>query len=374
MAVPFFDLKDQYATLREELRAAVDRVLDSQVCIGGPELDAFEAEVGDFLDAPVAVGCSNGSDAIVLALRALGVGPGDEVIVPSFTFFATAGSVRVVGAKPVFVDVEPASFNIDPADVERKLTDRTRAIIPVDLFGQPADLEPIHALACERELGVIEDAAQAIGARHRLGKVGAISQLTTFSFYPTKNLGTCGEAGLVTTVDEALGERLRQLRNHGQSRQYLHDHVGYNARLDAIQAAILRVKLGRLEGWMARRDAHAARYMERLAGAKLILPPVADWTERHVWNQFTIRIAAGGELDRDAVRAALAERGIGSGVYYPLSLHLQPCFADLGGAEGDCPVSEQASREVLALPIFPELETAQIDEVADALLELVGER
>lgn len=369
-AVPFLNLKPQYQKLREEIRAAVDRVLDSQVCIGGPELEAFEAEVAQFTSAKHAVACSNGSDAIVLALKALKIGPGDEVIVPSFTFFATAGSVSLVGAKPVFADIEADTFNICLKSVESLLTPQTKAVIPVDLFGQAANITGLKALLKDRNIPIIEDSAQAIGAEHAGQPVGSLATLTTFSFYPTKNLGACGEGGLVTTQDPALDETLRQLRNHGQSGRYEHAQVGMNARLNAVQAAILRIKLKHLPEWMQARRQHAAFYREALGdleGKGLKLPFVHELSSRHVYNQITLRLAK-----RDKVRAALTDKGIGSGVYYPCPLHLQPCFQDLGGQAGQLPESERACDEVLALPSYPELPEDHRQQVVDALREALG--
>lgn len=365
--VPFLDLKAQYAQIREEVRIAVDRVLDSQACIGGPAVAELEAAVAMTCGAAHAVACSNGSDAIVLALKALGIGPGDEVLVPTFTFFATAGSVRLCGAKPIFVDVELDTFNIDLKSAAQLVSPACRAMIPVDLFGQASNMSAVMDFARQHKLKVIEDSAQAIGAEHKSQRVGGIADITTFSFYPTKNLGACGEGGLVTTNDGGIAKVLMQLRNHGQSSQYLHEMVGMNARLDAIQASILKIKLQHLDRWTAERQAHAAQYRELLSDCadRIALPVQAPESTRHVYNQFVVRVA-----DRDKVKAGLAERGIGSGVYYPLCLHQQPCFAELGGKAGDHPKAERAAGEVLALPIFAELSPAQIREVAAALREL----
>ena len=285
---------------------------------------------------------------------------------PAFTFFATAGSVRLVGAKPVFADIEEGSFNIDGSSLESLVSDKTRAIIPVDLFGQPANLSEVVKIAKDRGLKVIDDAAQAIGAEHKNQKVGSICDLTTFSFYPTKNLGACGEGGLVTTNDSNLAEKLRQLRNHGQSSRYEHAYVGLNARLSAIQAAILRIKLRHLEEWTAVRQAHAQKYRELLSDRKdLVLPPLSPATSCHVYNQFVVRVK-----ERDRVRESLTAEGIGTGVYYPIPLHLQPCFQELGYAKGDLPVSEKACEEVLALPCYPELDSSKVERVAATLKRL----
>jgi dTDP-4-amino-4,6-dideoxygalactose transaminase len=363
--VPFFDLRQQYAPLREAVRAAVDRVLDSQMCIGGPEVEGFEARVERLCQGGHATACSNGSDALVLALKACGVGPGDEVIVPAFTFFATAGSVALCGARPVFADIDLDSFNLDADHVASLIGANTRAIIPVDLFGQPADLDAFTALAKRHGLHIIEDAAQAIGSHYKGRPVGGQSELTTFSFYPTKNLGGCGEGGLVMCRDGDRAEHIKQLRNHGQSSRYEHATLGMNGRLDALQAAILRVKIEHLESWTRAREHHAARYREQLASLpELTLPAVSATTSRHVYNQFVLRVEK-----RDALRDALTERGVGTGVYYPLALHHQACFAPHIEAPIERPQSDRCCREVLALPIFPELTDEQVDRVCAAMKE-----
>lgn len=365
--VPFLDLRGQYKKLKDQIRPVVDEVLESQICIGGPQLTNFEKEIREHTHSMHAVGCSNGSDALLLALKALDIGPGDEVIAPSFTFFATAGAIRLSGATPVFADIDEATFNIDVEKLEALVTEKTKAIIPVDLFGQAANMTAVNNIAQKHGLKVIEDSAQAIGAEHKGQRVGSMADITTFSFYPTKNLGACGEGGLVTMNDEALATKVTQLRNHGQSGVYEHAYIGMNGRLPSIQAAILRIKLKHLDDWTATRNAHAELYRGLLADVDgLVLPTVAPETTRHVYNQFVVRVPK-----RDEVRKALSEQGIGSGVYYPLPLHLQPCFADLGYKKGDLPVSEKACAEVLALPCYPELQSSQVEQVAAALRSLV---
>jgi dTDP-4-amino-4,6-dideoxygalactose transaminase len=364
--VPFLNLRGQYEKIKEQIRPVIDEVLDSQICIGGPHLVAFEKEICQATGAAHAVGCSNGSDALVLALKALDIGPGDEVICPSFTFFATAGSVRMVGATPVFADIEPGTFNIDVGLLPGLVTKNTKAVIPVDLFGQVADLTAVNDFARAHKIKVIEDAAQAIGAEHKNKRAGSLSDLTTFSFYPTKNLGACGEGGKVTTNDADLAKKLEQLRNHGQTGRYEHAFVGLNARLPSLQAAILRIKLQHLDDWTSTRQAHAQAYRELLANVPhLTLPTVGADSTRHVYNQFVVRLK-----NRDAIQQGLQSQGIGCGVYYPMPLHLQPCFEDLGYKVGHLPMSESACKEVLALPCYPELKSSQVQQVAKALKAL----
>ncbi len=363
MAVPLLDLRLQYEGLRDELEAAVLDVLRSQHFILGPRVEAFERACAGYCGVPHALGVSSGTDALLLALMALGIGPGDEVITSSFSFFATAGCVHRVGARPVFVDIEPGSFNLDPAAIEARITPRTKAILPVHLFGQVAELDPILDLARRRGLFVIEDAAQAIGAELGGRRAGSLGDVGCFSFFPSKNLGGAGDGGLVTTRDPALHERMRRLRNHGAQPKYFHQFVGGNFRLDAIQAAVLAVKLPHLDAWTAARQRNAATYRGLLADlaatGRIGLPVEGPW-RRHIWNQFTIRFPG----TRDAVAKHLAGLGIGTEVYYPRPLHLQECFAYLGLAAGAQPESERAAAEVLSVPIFPELTEAQLAEVA----------
>ncbi len=365
--IPFLDLKAQFATIKGALTDAVLNVLESQRFILGPEVEAFEKEMASWNSSKAAVACASGSDALLLALMALEIGPGDEVITTPYTFVATVGSIARVGAKPVFVDIDPETFNIDAKAVTRAITNRTRAIIPVHLFGCPADLDPIMAAAQPRGIAVIEDAAQAIGAKYRGARAGNIGAMGCFSFFPTKNLGCAGDGGLVTTNDETLADRLAVLHTHGGRKRYSYEIVGMNSRLDALQAAILRVKLPHLNGWSEGRRANAHRYATLFADfgidKRISLPYVPDYAY-HIFNQFTVRTS-----DRDALRAYLTSRGIPTEVYYPSPLHLQPAFANPGYGPGDYPESERACREVLSLPIYPELplehQVAIVQGIAD---------
>jgi dTDP-4-amino-4,6-dideoxygalactose transaminase len=365
MPVPLLDLKAQWAQIGGEVKAALDEVFTSQMYIGGPVLSKLEEEIALYCSAKHAVGCASGSDAIVLALMALGVGPGDEVIVPSFTFFATAGAVTRVGATPAFADVDPVTYNLLPSEIDRLVTSKAKAVIPVHLFGQVAEMDAILEASQRHGLFVIEDAAQSIGAKYkgrRCGRTGG--HITTFSFFPSKNLGCLGDGGMCVTDDPALAEKMRTLRNHGAKPKYYHKLVGVNSRLDAVQAAALRVKLQYLEEWHAARRSNAARYDAKLAGVKGIEIPAIHPDCWSIYNQYTIRIKAG---NREAVLEGLREHGIGHEVYYPLPLHLQECYAGLGGKPGDCPHAEHAAREVVSIPVFPELTPAQQDEVVAAL-------
>lgn len=364
MKVALLDLKPQFAAIESEVRAAIDRVLASQHFILGPEVVALEQEIARFCDVPHAIGVSSGSDALLLALMALDIQPDDEVITTPFSFFATAGAIVRLGARPVFVDIEPDTFNIDPAAAVDAIGPRTRAILPVHLYGRCADLDPLLAAVEGTDIAVIEDAAQAIGARDDDGRVaGSRGHIGCFSFFPTKNLGAFGDGGLVTTRDPDLAERMRILRVHGMQPRYFHRYVGGNFRLDALQAAVLRVKLRHLPAWSEARRRNADRYRTLFDDAGLLehLTPPAHVTG-HIYNQFVIRAA-----HRDALREHLTAAGIGTEIYYPLPLHLQECFASLGYAAGDMPVSEQAAREVLALPIYPELDAAAQAVTVDAI-------
>jgi dTDP-4-amino-4,6-dideoxygalactose transaminase len=364
--VPFFDLKAQYASIHSEIEAAVSRVIASQQFILGPEVEAFEQEIAAYCGCRFALGTSSGTDALLVALMAIGAGQGDEVITSPYTFAATAGVIARLGAKPVFVDIDPRTFNIDPAGIASRITSRTRAIIPVHLFGRMADMESILDVARARGIAVIEDAAQAIGAERAGRRAGSVGAMACFSFYPTKNLGAFGDAGLLTTNDADLAERVRMLRNHGSPglrNKYEHRLLGGNFRLDALQAAVLRIKLRHLEAWTARRRENASRYRELLSAFGALQLPEETSNERHVYNQFVIRSS-----HRDELRAHLANRGIGSDVYYPEPLHLALCFKDLGGRAGDYPASERASKESLALPIYPELTPEMVSQVAGAVL------
>jgi dTDP-4-amino-4,6-dideoxygalactose transaminase len=357
--VPLCDVNAQYQSLKAEIDAAVLRVVASGQAIHGPDVAAFEREAADYCGARFAVGCGSGTDALSLALHALDVGPGDEVILPPFTFFATVGSVLRCGATPVFADIDPDTYNIDPAAVEKAVTPRTRAVIPVHLFGQCADMDGIGSLAKRHGFHVIEDAAQSFGADYRGKRCGALGTVNCFSFYPTKTLGTLGDAGMVTTDDPALAKKLVALRNHGMEVKYYHKYVGWNARLDTVQAAILRVKLPHVDAWIAARQRAAARYHALISECRLesfFRRPVRHPNGTHTFNQYVVR-AAGGT--RDALVKHLKDNGIGCEIYYPLPLHLQECVRHLGHREGDFPASEAAARDVLALPMFPEVTEQQ---------------
>ncbi len=365
--VPFIDLTEQYAALKHEIDAAVGRVLTSQQCVLGDEVAEFECNIAEYCDAREAIGCASGTDALILSLMALDVGPGDEVITTPFTFFATASSIARVGARPVFVDVDPDSFNVDVDAVEAAITPRTRAIMPVHIFGQTAEMEPLWRIAVRNGLPIVEDACQAIGGRYRGRRAGVLGRLGCFSFFPTKNLGGVGDGGLVTTDDVELARRLRRLRVHGDRGGYQHSEVGVNSRLDALQAAVLNVKLSYLDEWTTARQENARLYRELIERQQLtdrIVLPKAKADRCHVYNQFTVRIRDGR---RDEVLKSLRSQGIGCSIYYPVPLHLQECFSDLGHRLGDFPVAEKAASEVLALPIYPELGAARLTTVVAGL-------
>jgi dTDP-4-amino-4,6-dideoxygalactose transaminase len=365
-AFDFLDLRAQFASIREEVMAAVTRVFESQYFILGPEVKLLEQEVAAKLGARFAVGCASGTDALVLSLMAAGIGPGDEVITTPFSFIATAGSIAHVGAKPVFVDIDPVTFNINPALIAAAITPMTRAIMPVHLFGLPADLDPILEIARAKGLLVIEDAAQAIGSGYNDRFIGTFGDFGCFSFFPSKNLGGAGDGGLITTNDPALTERLRMLRGHGSKKKYHHDILGTNSRLDALQAAVLRVKLPHLDSWAAGRQNRAERYRklfeEKHLTSFVTYPPQPPPNFHHVYNQFTIRVPL-----RDDLKESLRLAGIPAEIYYPLCLHLQPAFQYLGYKPGTLPVAEKASGEVLSLPVFPELKDAQQDLVVQSI-------
>ena len=370
--VPLIDLKAQFAPLRGEVLEAIARVCDAQQFILGPEVDSLERELAAVLDVPHAVGVSSGTDALLAALMALDIGPGDEVVTTPFSFFATAGSIARVGARPVFVDIERATFNIDANAVASGVTPRTKAIMPVHLFGQSADMAPILEVAERAGVPVVEDAAQAIGACYRGKTVGGIGAIGCFSFFPTKNLGAFGDAGLVTTSSGEIARTLRAIRQHGGEAKYHHDLVGANFRIDALQAAILRVKLPHLEGWTAARRRNAERYQTLFETAGLegqVTLPARSADSTHIYNQFVIRVP-----ERDRLRAHLQSSGIGTEVYYPVPLHLQPCFRELGYRSGSFPAAEAAAREVLALPIYGELTGAQQARVVDEICRFFERR
>ena len=372
MAVPLLELNTQNLALEAELKAAFERVLHSGHFILGPELAAFESEIAKLIGVKYALGVSSGTDAILLSLMALDVKAGDEVICPSFTFFATAGCVARAGATPVFVDSDPATFNIDPADVARKITKRTKAIIPVHLFGQCAEMDPTLNLAKNHGIRVIEDAAQSLGATYKGKQAGTMGDFGAFSFFPSKNLGGFGDGGLLTTNDDALAERATLLRVHGAKPKYYHKFVGANFRMDALQCALLRVKLPHCQSYNQQRAANAAYYNEKLAPVvrnKIMLPKALP-DRGHIWNQYTLRVV--GEGKRDALKNHLAAKGIGSEIYYPVPLHQQECFAYVGTKRDDLPVANKLADEVLSIPIYPELRREQLDEVIAAIREFVG--
>jgi len=364
----FLDLRAQFATIHDEVMEAVTQVFESQYFILGPEVKLLEDEVAAKLGAKFAVGCASGTDALILSLLAAGIGKGDEVITTPFSFIATAGSIAYIGAKPVFVDIEPVTYNINPAKLQAAITPKTRAIMPVHLFGLPADMDPILAIARAHNLAVIEDAAQAIGSRYAGRFTGTFGDYGCFSYFPSKNLGGAGDGGMITTNDPAIAERLQMLRVHGSKKKYFHEMIGTNSRLHALQAAVLRVKLRHLDAWQQGRQNRADRYRRLFDSAGLsslvTAPPVPPEKFEHVYNQFTIR-----STRRDDLKAFLHNKGVPSEIYYPLSIHLQEAFAYLGHAPGDYPESEKASREVLSLPVYPELPDAQQDRVVQAIAD-----
>jgi dTDP-4-amino-4,6-dideoxygalactose transaminase len=369
MPVPLLDLRAQHASIREEVLPALIELVDSQLFILGAAVEKLEREVAELSHTQYAIGCANGTDALLLALRALDCGPGAEVITTPFTFFATAGTIHNVGATPVFVDIDPATYNIRPDAAAAARTSKTRAVVPVDLFGQMAAIEAVATAL--PGIPVIEDAAQSIGARRSVGgewrMAGEIPTIGTFSFFPSKNLGGYGDGGMMVTQDEALASRLKRLRMHGGAKQYFHDEVGFNSRLDALQAVVLSAKLPHLAAWSAKRRENAAYYSAAFAGLADITVPFIEPANESIFNQYTIRTDR-----RDALQAFLKDRQIGTSVYYPLPLHLQPCFAYLGYKEGSCPESERAAREVLSLPIYPELSRSQLDEVIEGVRAFYG--
>lgn len=376
MTVPLLDLRMQYREIREACREAIDEVLDDQSLILGPHVEAFEKRLAAYCGTKHAIGVSSGTDALLAALMAIDLAPGDEVICPSFTFFATAGCVHRVGARPVFVDIDPQTFNLDPRQVADAVTPRTRAIVPVHLFGQCADMEAINQIACDpkrdQPITVIEDAAQAIGATRNGKPAGSMGYCGALSFYPTKNLGAFGDAGAVCCDDDALYEKLRLLRVHGSAHTYYHELVGGNFRMAAIQAAVLNVKLDHLDAWHEARRRNASIYDEVLADSPVVTPYIEP-ANTSIYNQYVARIPA-AVGSRDEVKQRLAAAGVGSAVYYPMGLHQQKCFEYLGYQAGDLPETESACREVLALPIFPELEEAQVRYAAEALRDIPAAR
>jgi dTDP-4-amino-4,6-dideoxygalactose transaminase len=362
--VPSFSLSEQNRVHRDELMAAIEEVVASGMFILGKTVEEFEQELARYCGVKQAIGVANGSDALYIALAALGISEGDEVITTPFTFFATAGSIVRTGATPVFADIDPATYNLDPVEVAKKVTARTKAIMPVHLFGQPCDMDPINDIAKKHGLKVVEDAAQAIGATYKGRKVGTLGDAACISFFPTKNLGAFGDAGAIVTDDDGVAEKCRMIRAHGSKKKYVHEMMGINSRLDALQAKILSVKLKYLDEWMDTRRALAVQYSDRLSNAcsgKVRVPFVAEGCH-HVFHQYTIAVD-----DRDALQAHLTKEGIGSTVYYPIPLHLQRVFAGLGYKEGEFPHSERACKTVLSLPMFPELSDEQVSAVAQAV-------
>jgi dTDP-4-amino-4,6-dideoxygalactose transaminase len=364
--VPQLDLAAQYAAIGAEVRTAVEKVLASQQFILGREGAALEQEIAQLSGAAHGVGVASGTDALILALRACGIGACDEVLIPTFTFVATGSAVSALGAKPVFVDIRPDTYNLDPSDLARRATPRTRAIIAVHLYGLASDMDPILNFARAHNFRVIEDNAQSIGANYKGRRTGSMGDAACMSFYPTKNLGAYGDAGMVVTNSGEMAARLKSLRNHGQSAKYVSSEPGWNSRLDEIQAAILRVKLRHLSEWQRARQAHAAEYTKLLLGIPGVAPPLIPEGYEHVFHQYTIRVER-----RDALVQILNERKIGSAVYYPVPLHLQPLYAPLGHKAGDFPHAEHAALEVLSLPMFAELRSEQIARVAEAVSEFV---
>ena len=361
--IPLLDLKGQYAAIRDEIRAAIDAVCESQRFIGGPEVVACEEAVAAYCECKYGIGMTSGTDALLCAMMAMGIGPGDEVVVPTFTFFATAGCVSRLGATPVFVDVDPDTFNVTADAIERAITPKTKLIIPVHLFGQCADMDPILKLAKSKNIPVMEDAAQSIGSTYKGRQACSMGNLGTLSFFPSKNLGAFGDAGMVCTHDQALADRIRIFRDHGASPKYYHKWIGGNFRLDAIQAAVVRVKLQYLNGWSRKRAENACRYAGLFEGS-VVKTPVITKDNSSIFNQYCIRVPR-----RDALRKHLDSQGVGSEVYYPVPLHLQECFTYLGSKSGDCPNAEAAAKEILAIPIYPELTTAQQERVAATILD-----
>ena len=366
MKVPLLDLKAQFASIRGEVLAAVAEVLDSQVCIGGPKVEALEKKIAALSDCRYAVGVSSGTDALLCSLMALGIGHGDEVITTPFTFFATAGCIARVGATPVFVDIDPRTYNINPALIDAAVTPRTKAIMPVHLFGQMCDMDPIMEIAARHSLFVIEDAAQSISATYRGRKSGSIGTVGCFSFFPSKNLGAAGDGGMIVANDESIYKMLVMFRNHGAHPKYFHKHVGGNFRLDPLQAAVLSVKTPHLDAWSAGRRANAEQYDRRFAGSRVATPWIAPDCVS-IFNQYVIRVE-----NRDGLLQHLRARDIGVEVYYPVPLHLQECFAYLGYQAGSLPEAECAAKSVLALPIYPELPGESLQYVADSVLEFVN--
>ena len=362
MRVPLLDLQAQYATIRDEIRPVVERVIESQQFILGSEVEAFEQEVAAYCGAKYAIGVSSGTDALLIALMAAGIGKGDEVITTPYSFIATATSISRVGAIPVFIDIDPNTYTIDPKAIADEITDATKAIMPVHLFGQCAEMKPILDLAKQRNILVIEDAAQAIGAGQNGVKAGTMGAFGCFSFFPSKNLGGFGDGGLVTTNDDAFAQRVKELRQHGGKDKYRNAMIGINGRLDALQAAVLRVKLTHLDAWSAARREHAEYYTQAFQGMKEVQTPITAPGNTHIYNQYVLRVER-----RDELQAHLNAHQIGNAIYYPIPIHLQECYDILGYQETDFPAAEQAAAETIALPVYPELTRAQQDDVIETI-------
>ena len=363
MKIPLLDLKAQYATIRQEAEAAVKKVIENQDFILGEEVRNLEKEIAGYCGTKYGVGVASGTDALILALRALDIGPGDEVITTPFTFFATAESISIVGAKPVFVDIDSRTYNIDPALITKKITKKTRAIMPVHLYGQCADMDPITDIAKRHDLKVIEDNAQAIGATYKDRKSGTMSDVGALSFFPSKNLGGFGDGGMVVTNDEKLADHIRVLRVHGSGARYIHSEIGMNSRLDNLQAAVLRIKLKYLDGWLGARRKNAESYKEKLEGLPVITPYVPDHNV-HTYHQYTLRAKSG----REKLMKYLLDSGIETRTYYPIPLHLQDCYKSLGYKKGDMKNSEGAADEVFSIPVFPEMAQSQKDYVVEKIV------
>jgi dTDP-4-amino-4,6-dideoxygalactose transaminase len=369
MKVPMLDLSEQYQELRTEVIDVLDQVMGSSRFILGDNVKKLEEDVAKYSNVAYGIGCGNGSDAIHIALQAMGVGPGDEVITTAFTFFATGGAIVRAGAKPVYVDIDPVTFNIDPEKIEAAITENTKAIIPVHLYGQMADMERISEIAKKHNLGVVEDAAQAIGAKHNGKTVGELGSAATYSFFPTKNLGAYGDGGMIVTDNADIAEKSRVIRVHGSKPKYYHHVLGYNSRLDELQAAVLNVKFPHLDRWSDLRREKASTYTSLLKEklGDLVVTPVEKDGNHHVFHQYTLRVE-----NRDELQNYLKEQGVATMVYYPLPLHVQPVFADLGYKEGDLPETEKAAKEAISLPMFPELKTEQQEYVVAKIAEFYG--
>ncbi len=364
MKVPLLDLKRQYKYIKTEVQAKLNEICEAQTFILGAHVEKLESEISKYCETPYAVGVASGTDALILALDLAGIGQGDEVITTPFTFFATVSAITRLGAKPVFADIKPDTFNIDADRIEEKITKKTKAILPVHLFGQAADMDFITEIAEKNSLKIIEDCAQAIGSKYKGRKVGSIGSAGAFSFFPSKNLGAFGDGGIITVREEGDAKKLKSMRMHGESVKYYHDFIGYNSRLDALQAAVLSIKMKYLGNWHEQRREHARTYAKFLDGAGDIVIPYESSVNYHIYNQYTIRSGR-----RDALKAFLDDNKIGCAIYYPVPLHLQKCFAYLGYKKGDFPEAEKAAAEVLSLPVFPELTEDEIGYVAGKIIE-----